>query len=335
MSERTRNPRGGGESEVIDSAALNRLLRRMRSDCKAETIAEAALAVGELGEAAGENPKVVRALVKALAKPDDAVRERAIAALRKLKCHEVAVPLLVKMVSDPDEATARTASSALGVFGARALAHIDVAALLREWAELRDDRSRTLASAFFRSVPLRSRNARICLTLIELLWSGGEADRLEALEILGSHSAALIAHERSLEIIRQGMGSESAPVRNAAIEALTAGVPGPSDEVLQALCEHLDQGLKGDDGETRRHCAEVLHRLSGGALEVREVSLLVADALLNWDPDVRRIAASCVPSDLEQMCGEPEVLERLGAVLTYGTDDVQGLAEETLRRLNG
>lgn len=334
MSKRTGRSRGRSGDEVIDPTGLNKLLRRMRVNCKPETILETLGAIGELGEAAGESERIVHALVRVLAKPDEAVREKAIALLRRLKCHGHAVAPLLELVADEDPELARTASSALGVFGARALAHVEVSERLREWAERADDRSRALAAAFFQSVPARSRNARLCLTMVELLWKGGEEERLMALEILGANSAALIAHEQGLDIIHQGLASESERVRDAALEVLTDGVPGPLTELLQSLCGELEQGLKGGDPWVRHQCANVLHRLSNGALEVPDVSILIADALLNWDPEVRRLAAASVPADLERMSREADVLERLELVVHHGTDDVRTLAEETLRRLS-
>jgi hypothetical protein len=315
---------------VTDPSQLNRLLRRLRPDCKPETITKATNALGAMGEAVGENPRVVSALVKLFGHPDDDLRACAVTALKKLKCHETAVPLLVESLSGAGALTAEAICFTLGALGPRAVSHPAVVELLEEWSSLRDYRSRRCILQLLQGLPRRGRNQRISTHAIELLWSGGREDRLRSLEILVSASPRLLVDEKIQEVVRQGMSDEDDAVRDLALEALFCAIPDHGDRVLPML---LEPGLKGGDGALRLRCADVIRRFSGGLLEEPEVALLVVDALLNWDPEVRRTAVGVLPSDPSSLCSTPEIRDRFASVVRYGTDDVRGLAEKALRQL--
>ncbi len=100
-----------------------------------------------------------------------------------------------------------------------------------------------------------------------------------------------------------------------------------------AFLRGLVTGLKGESGEYRHWCARVLEDVGRRTIEQHAVAIIVADGLLNWDPNVREVASSLLQGYRERVDRSPDVLQMLASARDHGADDIRGVADLVLREL--
>ncbi len=91
----------------------------------------------------------------------------------------------------------------------------------------------------------------------------------------------------------------------------------PTAAVSKPFLELLQAGMKGKDALVRLRCAEALWMVAHANIERPAVAVVVVDTLMNWDPDVRKIAVDLLPHG-QRMDQSPEMIKHLRSASEYG-----------------
>lgn len=256
----------------------------------------AATALGHVLKLQPNSTKVIDALVNALQDSSDEVQEAVALALSSAPVRgEVAIPALVKLLSDSAHPHARAhGASIIGVFGRRASVAVPDLALAL------DDPVAQVRLAVLEALGRIGPPASGALDAIAHRVRDPNAYvRVKAIQVLSDLRPPL---RLRVVLLNSALGDEEADVRTAAAYAVAAlirdagggGIEDSSEALIaNALLPNLVGAVNDDAAEVRR---AALTALGGLGLHAASALPVVRRARSDSDPTVRRAAASAAAS---------------------------------------